>query len=162
MAVDVSVCQQIQCGALYQSQVSPDVLLGCAEAGYSGEPQGCTSPTCAPYMDQMIANGYCRLLPRRSQPPPLSTFPQIHNSSPRPQPPAPHPSPVRHTQGNPNCLSAQTLLRPLPQIVPQTPPAPPQVCDTFTAWVATNPFIAGALLVAGYFLMTSHKGNAHE
>lgn len=157
MAVDVSVCQQIQCGALYQSQVSPDVLLGCAEAGYSGEPQGCTSPTCAPYMDQMIANGYCQ-----AAAPTIPTATPIYiPSNPQLLPQATTTCPPSITsaayQGNPNCLSAQTLLRPLPQIVPQTPPAPPQVCDTFTSWVATNPFIAGALLVAGYFLMTSHK-----
>lgn len=157
MSVDVSLCEQIRCGAITQSMAGNDLLLACAEAGYTGS-YSCGFPQCAPYMDEMIANGTCPpAYPMAPAPTPIyvpsnpALMPSATNTCP------PSITGVAST-GNPNCLSPTTLLQPLPQIVPPPPiQQTTQICSTFTAWVSTNPILAVGLLVVGYFIMTDHK-----
>jgi hypothetical protein len=152
MSVDVSTCQQIQCGALYQSQVSPDVLLGCAEAGYSSEPQACTSQICSPFMAAMIANGYCQAAPAM-----IPTATPIYVPLPSATTTAPASIVAAATLPTGN-IPPQTLLQPLPQIVPQAQsPVAPQVCDTFSSWVSQNPLWACIGLGIAYLALTHHK-----
>lgn len=157
MSVDVSTCEQIRCGAITQAAAGSDLLLACAEAGYSGS-HTCGWPDCAPYQDAMIANGVCPPAPSMA---PVTT-PIYVPSNPALLPAATTTCPPsimgEAYTGNPNCLSPATLLQPMPQIVPTPQGAQTtQVCDGFTAWVSQNPMLAALGLVAGYFLITHGK-----
>lgn len=150
MNVDISTCQQIQCGAITQAQAGPDLLLGCAEAGYGGSAQGCTSALCQPYMPAMIANGYCNAAPAIGPSTSPVYLPSATSSSP-----ASIVAAATMPTGN---IPPQSLLQPLPQMVPNPPLASmPSVCDAFSVWVSQNPLLACCILGASYLLLTHHK-----
>lgn len=136
MNADISLCKQLQCGAIGQSDLPQGMLQSCVEGGYFGSWQAetCLSPDCAVYFAQMRARGTC--------PPVTSPIPT----------PTPIYVPTFPGAAQPVPIPAQALLRPLPQIVP-SPSAEPvaKVCDSFTSWVATNPLLAVAGLAVIYF-----------
>lgn len=150
MSVDVSVCEQIRCGAISQAQAGPTLLFECAKAGYSGA-HTCGWPDCTPYHVAMAANGLCPPAPPMAPvTPPIyvpAVMPQATTTGP--------PSITGNAITDQGSISPMSLLRPLPQIVPSAPaPQAGAVCDAFTAWVSTNPIFAVGLLVAGYFFLT--------
>lgn len=103
----------------------------------------CHNPACQPYLSQIPASGGCRAI--APQPPAFPVTPPIYVLNPTaPQPP-------RTSQ----VLSPQSLLRPLPQIVPQPSMNRSDVpsCGGVTGWVNGNPMMAGLALVGLYFLM---------
>lgn len=159
MSTDVSICEQLQCGAIDRSQLPSDLLQACYQAGYAGL-RSCSDSVCDPYLGQMDCA-------------PMPEMPSVveRNYVPTFMPRA-------TTQSLPNMMrsariqkaslggivpdtsmfSPTSLLQPLPQIVPS--PAGELVdasCDGFSAWVAANPLLAIGGLVAAYFLIAGNK-----
>lgn len=46
---DQSICQQIQCGAISQTQAGPQLIVDCANAGWAGA-RSCADPVCSPWV----------------------------------------------------------------------------------------------------------------
>jgi hypothetical protein len=126
-------CLPYQCGLDPSNQ---GARQWCAFWGRSGN-QPCTSPECLPWIRQIAMPG-CGDTPA---PPPfqptVTNYPKISTAS-----------------AASRALSPQSILRPLPQIVPSPTPEKPQVmCGGFTGWVNGNPVMAVAALVGLYFMV---------
>lgn len=138
MQPSLNDCLPYQCGI---DPSNSNARFWCAYWGRSGN-LPCTNPECAPWIKQIPFPG-CGETP--APPPfqaPVTNYPKV-------DPIAPPAS---------KSLSPQTLLRPLPQIVP-TPQKelPTQMCGGFTGWVGSNPLLAAAVLVGVYFVMKGGK-----
>lgn len=180
--VDVSLCEQLRCGALLQSSVPLSTLMDCSMAGYVGS-RNCSDPVCKPMIPQIVASGSgqglaCKALipapPVAVAPPvyipsagtPAAALPSANNALPVATT-ATMPSITNTAQAQAQAsgqvptstvLNPRALLNPLPQIVPPAPPVTgPQVCDAFTAWVANNPMLAGLVLVGAFMWVIGKK-----
>ena len=49
---DASTCEQIQCGAISQTQAGMQLIMDCANAGYSGA-RSCSDPLCSPWTSRI-------------------------------------------------------------------------------------------------------------
>jgi len=155
MTVDQAICQQIQCGALTQSQAGPDLVAACSAAGYVGA-RSCNDPVCDPYTAAMIANGVCPpVYPTASPiPTPSATLPSA-TTAPMPSiiatAPVVAPMPV---------ITVPIMQQRMPQIVNTTPAVLTQAsCDnSFAQWVSDNPLLALAGLAAVAYVCANARG----
>jgi hypothetical protein len=61
---DASTCVQIQCGAISQTQAGMQLIVDCANAGYSGV-RSCFDPACSPWRSRIPG---CSLAPNAPSP----------------------------------------------------------------------------------------------
>lgn len=115
----------------------------CAYYGFM-DSYNCQNPACAPYRSQIQTPGCGGSAPAPApfpSVPPVYMTPQIASQSP-----------------DSRTLSPSSLLRPLPQIVPQPrTPAPQHMCGGPTGWIGQNPLLAVAGLVGLYLLLGGGK-----
>lgn len=154
MNADISICEQIQCGAVDRSSIPSAVLQACYEGGYFGS-RSCEDPACDSYLGQMD----CSPMPVMPSVVERNYIPTMPHATTQSLPDMMRSARIQKfgmggLVPDTSLFSPTSLLKPLPQIVPTvSPDIADQVCDSFPAWVAANPLLAIGGLVAAYFLI---------
>lgn len=140
LPVNARTCNRIVCGFMNQDEAGIDLLYACSRAGFTGARAGCKDPFCQPYTtpgecdeaDMVVVEGDQYFTMPTADFFPFD-FPPVEEGPP------------------------ETLRSPMPSITPVpgnmyqgSPPIPG--CG-FSGWVADNPGLAVAALVAAFLMM---------
>jgi len=131
------LCQRIVCGAVSQAEAGLDALWECSEAGHVGV-LPCTHPDCRPYMDELRAKGICSGGEYDDSAPAVTEVLPLHpttqpDDGEQPGPPVP-------------------VNLPAGEMTPWRTP----YCRVME-WVAGNPSMAAACIVAGWYFLAREK-----
>jgi hypothetical protein len=134
----------------------PQSVLNAVSAQVINDAAGSASNITEAAMDSPYVNPAIAVLPGSSYPtlplPTTQTMPQIVQQAQ---------NNIRANGGtlpDTSLFSPQSLLRPLPQIVPTPIGDIPPACNSFAGWVSANPMLAVGVLAIGYFLLSGKKG----